>query len=95
MPSGDAHLRGYGAGSFRKLSAHLLEKNGLPFDAMLPLIDETARKVHGLHPQEAQTGPAVRRDENVMNKHLEMLAEELELQELYRKISNSIITHNS
>jgi len=77
------------------LSAHLLEKHGLPFDAMLPLIDETARKVHGLHPQEAQTGPAVRRDENVMNKHLEMLAEEPELQELYRKISNSIITQNS
>ena len=72
------------------LSAHLLEKHGLPFDAMLPLIDETARKVHGLHPQEAQTGPAVRRDENVMNKHLEMLAEEPELKELYEKISCSI-----
>jgi len=72
------------------LSAHLLEKNGLPFDAMLPLIDETARKVHGLHPREAQTGPAVRRDENVMNKHLEMLAEEPELKELYEKISCSI-----
>lgn len=72
------------------LSAYLLEKHGLPFDAMLPLIDETARKVHGLSPKEAQTGPAVRRDENVMNKHLAMLAEEPELRELYEKISNSI-----
>ena len=26
---------------------------------MLPLIDETARKVHELAPRDAQTGPAV------------------------------------
>jgi predicted short-subunit dehydrogenase-like oxidoreductase (DUF2520 family) len=72
------------------LSARLLEKNGLPFDAMLPLIDETARKVHELHPKAAQTGPAVRGDENVMGKHLEMLADEPEIREIYRKISDSI-----
>ena len=72
------------------LSAQLLEKNGLPFDAMLPLIDETARKVHGLHPHDAQTGPAVRRDVNVMDKHLAMLADEPEIKEIYRIISKSI-----
>ena len=72
------------------LSAGLLEKYGMPFDAMLPLIDETARKVHGLAPREAQTGPAVRRDENVMGKHAAMLADEPRLQELYRMISQSI-----
>lgn len=72
------------------LSAHLLEKNGLPFDAMLPLIDETARKAHVLSPKDAQTGPAVRRDTNVMNKHLEMLAGEPKMKEIYKIISNSI-----
>ena len=72
------------------LSARLLEKNGLPFDAMLPLIDETARKVHGLHPHDAQTGPAIRGDENVMDKHLAMLADDPEVKEIYRIISNSI-----
>ena len=72
------------------LSAHLLEKNGLPFDAMLPLIDETARKTHVLSPKDAQTGPAVRRDTNVMNKHLEMLAGEPKMKEIYKIISNSI-----
>lgn len=30
------------------LAADLLEKYNLPFDVMLPLIDETARKVHEL-----------------------------------------------
>ena len=72
------------------LSAHLLEKNGLPFDAMLPLIDETARKIHELHPQKAQTGPAVRKDMDVMNKHLDMLAGEPEIRDIYKMISKSI-----
>ena len=72
------------------LSARLLEKNGLPFDAMLPLIDETARKVHELHPQDAQTGPAVRRDENVMGKHLTMLEDEPGIKDIYKMISDSI-----
>ena len=39
------------------VSYDILKKHGIPFDVMLPLIDETARKVHVLTPQEAQTGP--------------------------------------
>lgn len=72
------------------LSARLLEKYGLPFGVMLPLIDETARKVHELPPLQAQTGPAVRRDENVMEAHLRMLADEPQMQQLYRLLSDSI-----
>ena len=67
-------------------------EQGIPFEVMLPLIDETAGKVHELSPTQAQTGPAVRYDENVISKHLEMLADEESLQELYEKISKSI--HN-
>lgn len=72
------------------LTEKLLKKYELPFDVMLPLIDETARKVHEISPVEAQTGPAVRYDENVINKHLAMLADEPGMQELYEKISKSI-----
>ena len=72
------------------LSAHVLEKNGLPVEAMLPLIDETARKVHELLPREAQTGPAVRRDAHVMNKHLGLLADESDMKDIYKMISESI-----
>ena len=72
------------------LSASLLEKQGLPFDAMLPLIDETARKIHELPPAQAQTGPAIRRDQNVMDKHLAMLSEEPVMREIYEKISKNI-----
>lgn len=68
----------------------VLTGHGLPFDALLPLIDETARKVHFLAPHDAQTGPAVRGDRAVVEKHLALLADAPELQELYRKISESI-----
>ena len=74
------------------LAADLLEKYNMPFDAMLPLIDETARKVHELAPKEAQTGPAIRYDEQVINNHLNMLSDDKGMQQLYELISQSI--HN-
>ncbi|MBR8704492.1 Rossmann-like and DUF2520 domain-containing protein [Bacteroides pyogenes] len=76
------------------LAAALLEKYHLPFEVMLPLIDETARKVHALSPHDAQTGPAVRYDENVMNRHLSLLSDSPELQEIYKLISKSIHEHH-
>lgn len=72
------------------LAAELLEKYQLPFDVMLPLIDETARKVHELEPHAAQTGPAIRYDENVIRNHLALLADDPEMQRLYELISQSI-----
>lgn len=72
------------------LAAELLEKHHLSFDVMLPLIDETARKVHALQPKSAQTGPAIRYDENIINDHLSMLSDDPEMQKLYELISHSI-----
>lgn len=76
------------------LSARLMEEHGLPFEALLPLIDETSRKVHVLTPRAAQTGPAVRRDASVTGKHLEMLADMPDVRELYEKITESIQKHS-
>lgn len=70
------------------MSAQLLGKYNMPFEAMLPLIDETAAKVHTLHPLEAQTGPAVRGDSAVMEAHRTMLDDDL--LEIYNKISEYI-----
>lgn len=72
------------------LSAELLEKHGIPFDVMLPLIDETARKVHELHPLDAQTGPAVRYDENVIRMQSSLLSDSPDLQEIYNLLSLNI-----
>ena len=71
------------------IAAKLLEDKGLRFDQLLPLIDETAQKVHTLHPLDAQTGPAIRFDENVINRHLDMLIDE-DLKKIYRLLSESI-----
>ncbi len=73
------------------LAANWLKEYDLPFDVLLPLIDETAKKVHSLPPREAQTGPAVRNDREVMNSHLAMLAQLPDLQHIYNEISKSIL----
>ena len=74
------------------MAYELMQRNGLPFDAMLPLIDEAARKVHRMSPLEAQTGPARRGDENVMNAHKSML--DSELADIYETLSNYIMKRN-
>jgi predicted short-subunit dehydrogenase-like oxidoreductase (DUF2520 family) len=72
------------------LAATLLKRQEIPFDYLLPLIDETARKVHELSPLEAQTGPAARGDSVVMAKQLALLADDPNLQRLYKLMSESI-----
>ena len=72
------------------LSAEVLKAKGLPFSVMLPLVDETARKVHELAPKDAQTGPAVRDDQNVMQMQVAMLAETPAVQHIYEALSNDI-----
>ena len=74
------------------IAHRLMEKNGLPFDILIPLIQETAQKVMEVAPVAAQTGPAVRGDEAVMSKQEKGLKEngnETEL-EIYRLVSQNI-----
>lgn len=75
-----------------ELAYQMIQKAELPFDILLPIIEETCDKVHSLSPLEAQTGPAIRHDENVMNKHIQLLDSDTEKQ-LYKIVSESI--HNS
>ncbi len=73
------------------LAHDILETKALDFDLLLPLIIETASKVHEITPGEAQTGPARRKDHQTMRKHLEMLADFPEYAELYRLLSGQIL----
>lgn len=73
------------------LSDELLAESGLDFSVMLPLLDETVAKLHELPPAAAQTGPAARRDENVMGMQKAMLADRPDLQRIYSLLSESII----
>ena len=72
------------------VSEDILHKHGIPFDVMLPLIDETAAKVHELSPREAQTGPAVRFDENVIRNQSQLLRGNPLLKDIYERMSMSI-----
>lgn len=75
------------------LAARILAEHGLDFSVMLPLVDETVRKLHAMSPADAQTGPAARGDRNVMERHLAMLDGNHDLQNVY-KLMSEIITNN-
>src|SRR5690606_18219747 len=62
---------------FYAIAADILNKHGLDFDLIRPLILETAQKVMENQPKEVQTGPAVRNDIRTMEKHLALLHDDL------------------
>lgn len=76
------------------LANELIQQSGLPFELLLPLIDETAAKVHDMSPQTAQTGPAVRMDTNVTGRHLDML-DDPKIRQLYQLLTESIHRHSA
>ncbi len=92
-----AHLSAVFACNFTNrlyaIAEDLLKEHKLPFDLLRPLILETAAKVQQLSPAAAQTGPALRNDRIVMDKHLALLKGHPELKKIYRKLSKSI--HNA
>ncbi|RLJ79998.1 Rossmann-like and DUF2520 domain-containing protein [Pedobacter alluvionis] len=72
------------------LANKILSQNNLDFEIIRPLIAETADKVMSNLPENVQTGPAVRADESTLNKHLSMLTDMPELQNIYQTLSDSI-----
>lgn len=74
------------------LAEDFLKKNGVDFPPLRTLFLETALKIQTMSPRDAQTGPANRKDEKTMARHLQFLKNEPELAEIYRLISASIIS---
>lgn len=73
-----------------KLAHEVLGKADLPYTLLHPLIIETAEKACQMLPQEAQTGPAIRGDQGVLDKHLALLQDTPNLKDIYQRISDSI-----
>ena len=73
------------------ISHDLLERSGLDFDLLKPLITETTQKALSMNSVDAQTGPARRKDFGVMGEHLEKLSVTKNYQEIYELISKSIV----
>lgn len=72
------------------VSHDILNGEKLNFDLLKPLVEETIQKAFEIGPQKAQTGPAIRGDEKIMEQHLDYLQQEPDLQQLYRLISEGI-----
>jgi len=75
---------------FYTLGAEILHDNKLDFNLLQPLILETALKIQTLQPADAQTGPAKRNDQHVINDHLKMLHDQPDLQKLYSFVTENI-----
>ena len=73
------------------ISRDILQQNSLNFDWLIPLITETIEKGLALGPENAQTGPAIRGDLDVLDQQLEFLRENETVAEIYRLISQHII----
>ena len=88
------HLTGVFACNFTNhlwnISYNLLKENNLPFEILLPLIEESVEKLHYISPQQAQTGPAIRGDKTVISKHLRLLENHKDLQEIYKILTEQI-----
>jgi predicted short-subunit dehydrogenase-like oxidoreductase (DUF2520 family) len=68
-------------------------KADFSFEVLIPLIKETFSKAMDIGPQNSQTGPALRNDQNTIEKHLELLSFSSELQRIYNEITMSIIKY--
>ncbi len=80
------------------LMDHWLQAENIPFDLLRPLILGGAQKVQHVSPKDAQTGPAIRADENTIARHLEILREKrpdlVELYQIFTKSINPDLTQN-
>lgn len=75
------------------LSEALCKENGVPFDVLKPLLDETLQKGKSLGFFKAQTGPAVRADHKVIEEHLQLLSKSSNpsIADIYKIITTSIL----
>ena len=89
------HLTGVIASNFVNnmyaLAADVLERAGLPFDVVAPVIGETAAKaLSSRNPVLVQTGPAVRGDKATMERHRALIGDDELFRTIYDKISENI-----
>jgi predicted short-subunit dehydrogenase-like oxidoreductase (DUF2520 family) len=77
------------------ISNDLMAEQQLDFKDLLPLIRETTAKLQDLSPLAAQTGPAMRYDRNILEKHLNLLENHPDWQALYEKLTLGIFNRQS
>lgn len=77
------------------IACNILDRAGLSSSSLLPLIAETVEKLECCSPVEAQTGPAVREDYNIIAEHLNLLDAFPEERKIYEMETKSIIEYKN
>ncbi|MDO4190282.1 MAG: DUF2520 domain-containing protein [Bacteroidales bacterium] len=72
------------------IADELLKEKNIPFQVLLPLLQQSISKLSQLSPYEAQTGPALRGDTAVTNAHIAMLQQHPRWQEIYKLLTEEI-----
>ena len=72
------------------LAEQYCQQEGLDFRQLLPIIEETALRLKTVSPKMAQTGPAIRRDKETIEKHISLLQRHPQLKSLYVLLTESI-----
>ena len=73
------------------IANEIIKEKNIPFEILTPLIKQTAAKVFNNKPSETQTGPAIRNDKKTIQKHIKMLENNPEFQNIYQILSSNIV----
>lgn len=91
---GIAHVAAVFANNFSNhvfaVANNILKKENLPFDLIRPLILETAEKIRNSEPGNMQTGPAIRGDEETIERHLDYLEKFEDWKQIYELMTEQI-----
>lgn len=77
------------------IAEQILKDQDIDYDVLNPLIEETAKKAISHMPGDVQTGPAKRKDSNIIRKHLALLSDHPDYQKIYKIMSKSIQDHSN
>jgi predicted short-subunit dehydrogenase-like oxidoreductase (DUF2520 family) len=72
------------------LAENYCDKQKIDFKLLIPLIEETAKRTEQFSPSQMQTGPAIRRDMETIQSHLQLLDNFPELKKIYELFTESI-----
>lgn len=89
-----AHVAAVFANNFSNhlidISQQLMETHQMPLELILPIIQNTIEKLSFVKASELQSGPAIRGDQQTIQKQLVMLQEYPRWQKIYQAITESI-----
>jgi len=73
------------------LAKEFCDAEKVDFKMLVPLIEETGKRLYDFSPCDVQTGPAERKDTATLDKHLRLLTTHPKLRTLYLRMTDSIM----